>query len=164
MRNQPSFLSLHSARPFTDTHTSPLFSPSHTPGILAIFNLGIAVVASFYVDRIGRRTLFLWSTFGMTITWVFWTLCEGVYANTKKEGAGRAILVSSVQTIALSTRFLLFPDPQNSIFFSDPGLHLRLLLLLRYCLQSPLGRLYCVSRASSSFPSNGRRREGETES
>ncbi|KAL7414105.1 hexose transporter [Mrakia frigida] len=61
-------------------------------GILAIYNLVIAVVASFYVDKLGRRTLFLWSTFGMTATWVLWTLCEGLYATSKNEGAGRAIL------------------------------------------------------------------------
>jgi uncharacterized membrane protein len=44
----------------TDPDTQTLIN-----GLLQIFNFIAAASAAFLVDRLGRRTLFLWSGFGM---------------------------------------------------------------------------------------------------
>ncbi|CDZ97687.1 hexose transporter [Phaffia rhodozyma] len=62
-------------------------------GILQLFNLAVAVGAAVYVDKIGRRTLFLTSNIGMFITWIFWTTCEGVVgSDINNRSAAYAIL------------------------------------------------------------------------
>lgn len=44
-------------------------------GLLQIMNLFVAVTSSFFVERIGRRVLFMTSTIGMIITWSAQTIC-----------------------------------------------------------------------------------------
>ena len=44
-------------------------------GILQIWNLAVAVTASFFADRLGRRILFLTSCVGMLIFWTAQTIC-----------------------------------------------------------------------------------------
>ncbi|THH11949.1 hypothetical protein EW145_g354 [Phellinidium pouzarii] len=44
-------------------------------GILQIWNLSIAMIASFLAERVGRRTLFLTSCFGMIVFWTGQTVC-----------------------------------------------------------------------------------------
>ncbi|KAG6840472.1 hypothetical protein C0991_006498 [Blastosporella zonata] len=54
-------------------------------GILQIWNLGWALFASFMVDRIGRRVLFLTSASGMIIFYTLQTAMSGVFQNTSTE-------------------------------------------------------------------------------
>ena len=44
-------------------------------GILQIWNLAVAVTASFLADRLGRRILFLTSCIGMLVFWTAQTVC-----------------------------------------------------------------------------------------
>ncbi|KAH8825346.1 hypothetical protein DL96DRAFT_1467428 [Flagelloscypha sp. PMI_526] len=43
-------------------------------GGLMIWNMIVAIGASFFVDRFGRRLMFIWSTVGMLLIFTFWTL------------------------------------------------------------------------------------------
>ena len=45
------------------------------------------------VDRLGRRTLFLISCLGMLATFVVWTACSAVFANTASHAAGIVVIV-----------------------------------------------------------------------
>jgi len=44
-------------------------------GVLQIWNLAVAMTASFLVDRLGRRFLFLTSCLGMLASWIGQTIC-----------------------------------------------------------------------------------------
>jgi len=61
-------------------------------GILAIWNLFWAVGASFLVDRVGRRPLFLISAGGMTLFFTFQTICSAQYAIHGNAAAGHAVI------------------------------------------------------------------------
>lgn len=61
-------------------------------GILQIFNFASAVSAAFMVDRLGRRTLFLWSGVGMLVSFVIWTACSAVFNDTGSKSAGIAVV------------------------------------------------------------------------
>ena len=61
-------------------------------GILQIWNLSWAVTASFLVERIGRRALFLTSCVGMLLFFIFQTVCSARYAITKSESAAHAVV------------------------------------------------------------------------
>ncbi|KDQ20220.1 hypothetical protein BOTBODRAFT_27639 [Botryobasidium botryosum FD-172 SS1] len=54
-------------------------------GILQIFNFAIAIGASLLTEKLGRRTLFLASTIGMTVFYACITICGGVFANSVTE-------------------------------------------------------------------------------
>lgn len=71
----------------TDPDTQTLIN-----GLLQLFNFGAAVSAAFLVDRLGRRTLFLWSGFGMLISFVILTACSGVFNTTGNHSAGIAVI------------------------------------------------------------------------
>lgn len=45
-------------------------------GVLQICNAIVAISFCFFVDKIGRRKLFLGSTFGMMICFIIWTICS----------------------------------------------------------------------------------------
>jgi len=49
---------------------------------LQMFNLIVATSASFLTERLGRRTLFLWSTAGMCLFYMFLTILGAIYHNT----------------------------------------------------------------------------------
>ncbi|PAV15195.1 hexose transporter [Pyrrhoderma noxium] len=61
-------------------------------GILQIWNLAIAMCASFLVERIGRRILFISSCIGMLVFFTLQTACAGHFANTGSDGAAHAVI------------------------------------------------------------------------
>lgn len=72
----------------TDTFDQTLIN-----GLLQIFNFAAALGAAFLVDRLGRRSLFLWSGIGMLISYIVWTACSAVNANTGSKPAGIVVVV-----------------------------------------------------------------------
>ena len=62
-------------------------------GILQIFNFWAAASAAFLVDRLGRRTLFLWSGAGMLVSFVIWTACSAVFDTSGSHAAGLVVVV-----------------------------------------------------------------------
>jgi MFS family permease len=61
--------------------------------ILRIFNFAAALSAAFLVDRLGRRTLFTWSGIGMLVSYIVWTACSAVNAQTGNTSAGIVVIV-----------------------------------------------------------------------
>lgn len=72
----------------TDTFDQTLIN-----GLLQIFNFGAALMAAVLVDRLGRRTLFLWSSVGMLASYIVWTACSAVNSNTGSRPAGIVVVV-----------------------------------------------------------------------
>jgi hypothetical protein len=62
-------------------------------GVLQIINFATAVTMCFYVDKIGRRKLFMTSTIGMMATYVIWTICAGRREATGGKAASNAVVV-----------------------------------------------------------------------
>ncbi|KAI4923168.1 uncharacterized protein J4E92_007922 [Alternaria infectoria] len=62
-------------------------------GLLQIFNFAAAVSAALLVDRLGRRTLFLWSGIGMLISYIVWTACSAVNNEDNNKAAGYVVVV-----------------------------------------------------------------------
>lgn len=62
-------------------------------GLLQLFNFGAALSAAFLVDRLGRRTLFIWSSVGMLVSYIVWTACSAVVSNTGSKSAGIVVVV-----------------------------------------------------------------------
>ncbi|KAL4882122.1 general substrate transporter [Aspergillus karnatakaensis] len=64
-------------------------------GVLQIFNYLTAIVAACFVDRVGRRSLFLISTAGVTISFVVWTAISAVndQQNQQNKGLGIGVVV-----------------------------------------------------------------------
>ncbi|KAI9734012.1 MAG: hypothetical protein M1834_002669 [Cirrosporium novae-zelandiae] len=61
-------------------------------GILQLFNFAAAGSAAFLVDRLGRRTLFLWSGFGMLVSFIIWTACSAEFDKTNSNSLGIAVI------------------------------------------------------------------------
>ncbi|KAG2117346.1 hexose transporter [Suillus discolor] len=61
-------------------------------GILQIWNLGWAVFASFMVNRLGRRFLFLLSAALMTLFYMAQAICFAEYAEHGSPAAGHAVI------------------------------------------------------------------------
>ncbi|KAH8103089.1 general substrate transporter [Cristinia sonorae] len=61
-------------------------------GILAIWNLFWAVLASFFVDRLGRRLLFLTSAAGMLLFFTLQTICTARYNIAGNDAAAHAVI------------------------------------------------------------------------
>ncbi|OJJ40188.1 hypothetical protein ASPWEDRAFT_55674 [Aspergillus wentii DTO 134E9] len=61
-------------------------------GLLQIFNLIAAGSAAMLVDRLGRRTLFLWSAIGMLISFIIWTTCSALFDSTQASPLGRTVI------------------------------------------------------------------------
>ncbi|KAG9961078.1 general substrate transporter, partial [Aureobasidium melanogenum] len=72
----------------TDSFTQTLIN-----GLLQIFNFGAALSAAFLVDRLGRRTLFIWSGFGMLVSYIVWTACSAVNSIDGSKPAGIVVIV-----------------------------------------------------------------------
>ncbi|KAK7426624.1 hypothetical protein QQZ08_006954 [Neonectria magnoliae] len=72
----------------TDTFDQALIN-----GLLQIFNFGVALSSAFLVDRLGRRTLFLWSGLGMLVSYVVWTACSVVNSETGNKPAEIVVVV-----------------------------------------------------------------------
>ncbi|KAG0707063.1 general substrate transporter [Suillus ampliporus] len=62
-------------------------------GILDTFNLFVAIIASFYCDRVGRRPLLLASCAGMAIFWTAQTICFAIHQKTGSIAASHAVIV-----------------------------------------------------------------------
>ncbi|KAL5481007.1 hypothetical protein ACEPAI_9948 [Sanghuangporus weigelae] len=62
-------------------------------GLLQIWNLFVAVFASFLCERAGRRLLFLSSAAGMCVFFSCQTACAGVFANTGDMAAAYSVIV-----------------------------------------------------------------------
>ncbi|KAL4804988.1 general substrate transporter [Aspergillus unguis] len=71
----------------TDTDTQTLIN-----GLLQVFNFIAALSAALFVDRLGRRTLFLWSAVGMLVSFVIWTACSAVFDSTQASALGRTVI------------------------------------------------------------------------
>jgi hypothetical protein len=52
----------------------------------------VAFTACMFVDRVGRRPLFMGAAVGMLIAFSVWTACSAVYAQTGNDGAGKAVI------------------------------------------------------------------------
>jgi len=61
-------------------------------GILQIWNLFWALLASSMVDKIGRRILFLTSTIGMIVFFTLQTACSAVFAKTQNDAAAHSVI------------------------------------------------------------------------
>ncbi|KAF2795075.1 hexose transporter protein [Melanomma pulvis-pyrius CBS 109.77] len=61
-------------------------------GILTIWNCLVATTMCFFVDKYGRRPLFLVSTGGMMCCFVVWTICSERYNATKVKANGSAVV------------------------------------------------------------------------
>jgi len=61
-------------------------------GILQIWNLFWAILASFMVDRLGRRFLFLTSAAGMMVCFTMQTVCSAVFAQKGTPAAAHAVI------------------------------------------------------------------------
>ncbi|KAJ3483750.1 hypothetical protein NLI96_g6099 [Meripilus lineatus] len=61
-------------------------------GILAIWNLCWAVLASFLCDRLGRRFLFITSAAGMLLFFTFQTVCSAQYALKGTDASAHAVI------------------------------------------------------------------------
>ncbi|KAH8820310.1 general substrate transporter [Xylogone sp. PMI_703] len=61
-------------------------------GGLQIWSFLVAIFFSLYVDKIGRRMLFMIAGVGMLVTFTIWTACSAVYAKTGNAGAGSAVI------------------------------------------------------------------------
>ncbi|RDW68514.1 MFS sugar transporter-like protein [Coleophoma crateriformis] len=62
-------------------------------GVLQIVNIIVAVGMCFFVDRLGRRLLFLFSTSGMLVVFVVWTICSARFQISGSTGAANAVVV-----------------------------------------------------------------------
>jgi len=61
-------------------------------GILAIWNLFWAVLASFFVERLGRRVLFLTSASGMVVAFTMQTVCTARYNIAGNPASAHAVI------------------------------------------------------------------------
>lgn len=59
-------------------------------GILNIWNALTAVFACFFIDKFGRRPIFLFSTGGMLVSYVIWTICAAQFTKTGIASVGIA--------------------------------------------------------------------------
>jgi hypothetical protein len=66
-------------------------------GVLQAYNLVLGIAFAFIVNKFRRRTLWLFSTSGIFVTFIAWTICEALYEKSSASGspnlaAGRAVL------------------------------------------------------------------------
>ncbi len=63
-------------------------------GALMIYNQGVAVIAPFFVNRVGRRVMFLFSTIFMLICYLIWTVLSAIneQRNFEDEKLGQGVL------------------------------------------------------------------------
>ncbi|VUC34851.1 unnamed protein product [Clonostachys rosea] len=70
----------------TDTTTQVTIN-----GCLSIYNFVLATIASLFVEKVGRRKLFIASTAGMFVAFILWTTFAALF--TTRGGSGYAIAV-----------------------------------------------------------------------
>jgi hypothetical protein len=104
-------------------------------GGLQIFNLGVSVCGTIFINRFKRRSVWLFSTVGILVTYSGLTAACATYAKNASPDAGRAAVVRLFSLFASSAT--------ADIFFRLSGHDLPLLGLLR--------PRFVVSLFSSSF-------------
>jgi len=62
-------------------------------GGLQLWSFAVAIVMALFVDKIGRRPLFLTAGIGMLVTFTIWTACSAVYAQNGSGAAGKVVIV-----------------------------------------------------------------------
>ncbi|KAF7937715.1 uncharacterized protein EAE97_007511 [Botrytis byssoidea] len=62
-------------------------------GILQIVNMIVATGMCFFVDRLGRRLLFLVSTAGMLGVFIVWTICSAQFSMHGSKASANAVVV-----------------------------------------------------------------------
>lgn len=62
-------------------------------GLLNTYNFIVTIIAGFYCDRVGRRTLFVTSCSGMAVFWTAQTICFSIHQTTGSITAGYAVVV-----------------------------------------------------------------------
>jgi hypothetical protein len=62
-------------------------------GILQIVNMIVATGMCFFVDRLGRRLLFLVSTSGMLAVFIVWTICSAEFSMHGSKASANAVVV-----------------------------------------------------------------------
>jgi MFS family permease len=72
----------------TDSTTQLLIN-----AVLQIVNMIVATGMCFFVDRIGRRVLFLIATAGMLAVFVIWTICSAQFAIHGSKASADAVVV-----------------------------------------------------------------------
>lgn len=70
------------------------FTQLYINGILNIINFITALTFCFFVDKFGRRPLFLFSTGGMCISLMVWTVCAQQFIKNGSKAAGNIDIVS----------------------------------------------------------------------
>jgi MFS family permease len=60
--------------------------------LLQVYNFVLAMTAATFVDRIGRRPLWIICAFGMTISYIAWTILSERFAATQNAGVGKGVL------------------------------------------------------------------------
>ncbi|RQM06891.1 hypothetical protein DH86_00000036 [Scytalidium sp. 3C] len=61
-------------------------------GILQICNMIVATGVCFFVDKVGRRVLFLIATTGMLCTFIVWTICSAQFTINGSKSAANAVV------------------------------------------------------------------------
>jgi hypothetical protein len=96
-------------------------------GILQIWNLFWALLASSLVERAGRRLLFITSATGMFLCFLFQTVCSAQFAIHGTQAAAHAVIAfiflfyafyECVSTSFLSFRLVLFQNIKLFFFFA----------------------------------------------
>ncbi|TVY45691.1 Lactose permease [Lachnellula subtilissima] len=62
-------------------------------GVLQLVNIVVATSMCFFVDRLGRRLLFLISTGGMFVVFPIWTVCSARWEMHHTKGSANAVVV-----------------------------------------------------------------------
>ncbi|TVY93485.1 Lactose permease [Lachnellula willkommii] len=62
-------------------------------GVLQLVNIVVATGMCFFVDRLGRRLLFLVSTGGMFVVFLIWTICSAQFEMHHTKGSANAVVV-----------------------------------------------------------------------
>jgi MFS family permease len=53
----------------------------------------VSLIAAFFVDKLGRRFLFLFAGIGMLVTFPIWTACSATYAQNQSKAAGVTVVI-----------------------------------------------------------------------
>ncbi|KAL3461882.1 general substrate transporter [Aspergillus heterothallicus] len=117
-------------------------------GFLQLFNFMAAFMAAFLVDQLGRRTLFLWSSIGMLISFIVWTACSAINSETGSKPAGIIVIVCVFivffhYDIAWTPLLLGYPTEIFPYYLRSKGLAVEMisvygcLVITAYC--NPIG-------------------------
>ncbi|KAF4463739.1 general substrate transporter [Fusarium albosuccineum] len=81
-------------------------------GVLQIFNYIVALASAFFVDRFGRRGLFLFSIAGMTLSFIIWTAISARNEQQNFENKGLGIgVITMIFIFFLFYNIAMIPVP-----------------------------------------------------